>query len=642
MSEPVPETIAWLIFFSPLAAFAGIALGGRRRPDLAGLLTIGAIGAAFLLSLWVCVEAIGRDGLPMGYAPHVLFDAGSLVVNVGIRLDGLTAVMLAVVTGVSLLVQIYSRGYLHGDSGGGRYYAFMALFTASMLGLILASNLLMLFVFWELVGLTSYLLIGFWFHRPAAAAAAKKAFLVTRAGDLGLLAALIMVWNQAGTFEISAIHTAFLEAVQAGIIAEGWLTAIALGLVAGAVGKSAQFPLHIWLPDAMEGPTPVSALVHSATMVAAGVYLLARFFPVLEASTEASHAIAWIGAGTALGAALLAVVQVDIKRVLAYSTISQLGYMMFALGVGGLAAAVFHLFTHAFFKALLFLGSGSVHHATNTFDMRRMGGLRRHMPITYLTFVIGTLSLAGVIPLAGFWSKDEILIDAWEHNRGVFALGLAAAGLTGFYMVRAIILTFHGDYRGGAPPEPGEHGSDPLHPHESPRSMAWPLLLLAVPAIGAGFLAFGGAFQTWVYGSLPQPHEGEFLWKTGIFAASTAVALAGIGGAVAVYQARVIDMARVREHALVRPLHTLLVNKFYMDLLVEEILVRGVFYRGGAYFMAVIDSEIIDGAVNGVAKGVGGVGRIGRLAQDGQVQTMGVALGMGAVIIWGAVVIFQG
>ena len=408
------------------------------------------------------IEAIGVDGHSLGYGAHTLFTAGPLNVELGVGIDGLTAVMLVVVTGVSLLVQVYSTGYMDGDHGYRRYFMYMALFTTAMLGLILAGNLLMLFVFWELVGVTSYFLIGFWFHKPSAAAAAKKAFLVTRLGDLGLLAAMILIWDRTGTFNIAEInHGAELLLINGVMLGQTAITLLALGLIAGAIGKSAQFPLHIWLPDAMEGPTPVSALVHSATMVAAGVYLLARFFPVIEASATASNLIAWIGAGTAFGAAVLALVQTDIKRVLAYSTISQLAFMMFAIGVGGYAAAVFHLMTHAFFKALLFLGSGSVNHATNTFDMRKMGGLRMSMPITFITFGIGTLALTGIIPFAGFWSKDEILIDAWLHNKGVFVLGLLAAGLTAAYMVRVIYMTFLGEYRGGEQPEPGEHGVDP-------------------------------------------------------------------------------------------------------------------------------------------------------------------------------------
>ena len=642
MSEPVPEVVVWLILALPAASFVLIAALYpllRTRPAPAGWIAMLAIGGALGIAIWTLVEAIGADGRPMGFGTHELVDVGSLLVNIGIRLDGLTAVMLVVVTAVSFLVQVYSSGYMHGDCGYARYYAYISLFTTAMLGLVLVDNLVVLFAFWELVGLSSYLLIGFWFHKPTAAAAAKKAFLVTRLGDLGLLAALIFIWARAGTLDIATINTEVVGAVGLGLLGQTTLTLFALGLVAGAVGKSAQFPLHIWLPDAMEGPTPVSALIHAATMVVAGVYLLARFFPVLEASATASDLIAWVGVGTALGAGMVAVVQTDIKRVLAYSTISQIGFMMFALGTGAYAAAIFHLMTHAFFKSLLFLGAGSVSHATNTFDMRRMGGLRRSMPVTYLTFVIGALSLSGVIPLAGFWSKDEILIEAWDHEKAIFALGLAASGLTAFYMFRAIVLTFHGSYKGGEQPEPGEHGSDPAQPQESPWSMRGVLVLLAFPAIAAGFLAFGGEFQSWVLGALPDPEEGHFEFDVGVFLASTVAAAAGIGAAVAVYQRRLIDVAALREGPL-RPLHRALENKLYMDVLVEDWLVRRFFYGGLAKAAARIDAEGVDRVLDGIWQGGFEAGRWGRLVQNGQVQTMAVALTAGGVVIWGVVVIF--
>ena len=661
MNEPVAEGLIWLIFFLPVASFFAITVGLRHRPRLAALLTILAIFVAFSGSVHVLVDVIREDGHPVGFSSYELFSAGDFIVNVGARIDGLSAVMLVVVTGVSLLVQVYSLGYMKGDGGFARYYAYMSLFTAAMLGLILADNLLMLFVFWELVGAASYFLIGFWFHKPAAVAAAKKAFIVTRFGDLGLLAALILIWSRAGTLNIAAINTEVVELVELGILSQTMLTLFALGLAAGAIGKSAQFPLHFWLPDAMEGPTPVSALVHSATMVAAGVYLLARFFPVVEASQFASDFIAWIGAVTAVGAALLAVVQTDIKRVLAYSTISQLAYMMFAIGVGGYAAAVFHLTTHAFFKSLLFLGSGSVNHATNTFDMRKMGGLRKSMPITYITFLIGALSLAGVIPLAGFWSKDEILIDAWAHNKAIFAFGLAAAGLTAFYMFRAIAMTFHGDYKGGQPASGGQTTTqpapdgqtttqpapdaqsdhDPAHPHESERAMTVPLLVLAVLAVIAGWIGFGGEFQGWVLGALPEGEEGEFLWDTGIFIASTLLAVAGISAAIAIYIRREIDPARVREHHLVRPLHRLLERKYYADVFAEDILVRRVFYNGIAKSANAVDRYVVDGLVNAAGYGTLAIGWLAKFLQNGQTQTAGAMLFAGGIVIFGAVVIFQ-
>ena len=664
----MPETVFWIILLLPLTAFAIAAwfsLNPRLPspapewdpsyprswkpiadlfcgPRLASTPLIAALFVAFLLSVWTLIEAIGVDGHSLGYGAHTLFTAGPLNVELGVGIDGLTAVMLVVVTGVSLLVQVYSTGYMEADHGYRRYFMFMALFTTAMLGLILASNLLMLFVFWELVGVTSYFLIGFWFHKPSAAAAAKKAFLVTRLGDLGLLAALILIWDRTGTLNIAEInHGAELLLINGVMLGQTVITLFALGLIAGAIGKSAQFPLHIWLPDAMEGPTPVSALVHSATMVAAGVYLLARFFPVIEASATASNLIAWIGAGTAFGAALLALVQTDIKRVLAYSTISQLAYMMFAIGVGGYAAAVFHLMTHAFFKALLFLGSGSVNHSTNTFDMRKMGGLRMSMPITFITFGIGTLALTGIIPFSGFWSKDEILIDAWLHNKGVFVLGLLAAGLTAAYMVRVIYMTFLGEYRGGEQPEPGEHGVDPAHPHESPRSMTTPLIILAVLATVTGFLTFGGEFQTWVYGALPEAHAGKFQWHWGIFLGSTALALASGGAAFMFMHHR----ERVRQLGLgkIWPLpeaRHFAERLFYLDDLGEKVLTRQLFYRGIARAAHEFDVRVVDGTVNAVWRDVMSVSGLVRFGQNGWVQAGTLAIGLGVIIIFAAVVLF--
>ena len=442
----ISEQVLWAILCAPLIAWGIIVLGGRKNPTIAGYLAIAGIGAACILSYVTLFNVIDAHG---GIATHTheWFTAGSLTVNLGVRVDGLTAVMLVVVTSVSLLVQLYSTGYMDGDHGEGRYFAHMCLFTFSMLGLVLADNLFQIFIFWELVGLCSYLLIGFWFHKPSAAAAAKKAFITTRIGDLGLLAALLLIFRETGGFDVAGIQHWAADPTTDGTL----VTLFALGIFAGAAGKSAQFPLHVWLPDAMEGPTPVSALIHAATMVAAGVYLVARFFPVFEATSDARTVVAWIGATTAILAATIALVQTDFKRVMAYSTISQLGYMMMALGTLGYVAAIFHLFTHAFFKALLFLGTGSVNHSTNTFDMRKMGGLKKYMPITYWTFIVGSLSLAGIFPLAGFWSKDEILLDAWNHNRGLWAVGVTVAFMTAFYMFRAIFLTFHGTYKGGQP-----------------------------------------------------------------------------------------------------------------------------------------------------------------------------------------------
>ena len=671
----MPETIYWVILFLPLTAFALAGLSALNQnlqrqipewdpsyprswkpiadlfcgPRLASTPLIIALSVAFVLAVINLIDTIGARGLPVDIGTHLLFSAGDLRVNLGVRIDGLTSVMLVVVTGVSLLVQVYSTGYMDGDHGYRRYFAFMALFTTSMLGLILADNLIMLFAFWELVGLTSYLLIGFWFHRPAAAAAAKKAFLVTRLGDLGLLAAMILIYSRTGTLDIAQINALADQGAEAGMfvmdtlmISQTALTLFGLGLIAGAIGKSAQFPLHIWLPDAMEGPTPVSALVHSATMVAAGVYLLARFFPVIHASSTASDLIAWIGAGTAMGAAILALVQVDIKRVLAYSTISQLAYMMFAIGVGGYAAAVFHLMTHAFFKALLFLGSGSVNHSTNTFDMRRMGGLRFAMPITFATFVVGTLSLAGIIPFSGFWSKDEILIVAWADNKGVFVLGLLAAGLTAAYMVRAVYMTFFGEYRGGEEVAPGEHGNaHPEQPHESPRSMTAPLIILSVIAVISGFLTLGGEFQTWVYGALPHPHDGSFHWSWGIFLGSTALALAAGAAAFLFMHHR----ERVRSWGVggiwpAPELQRFATELFYMDALGERVLARRVFYGWIAQSAHWFDVNVVDGVVNHAWRQGVNLSNTARFVQNGWVQAGTLSIGLGGVIIWVAVVLF--
>ena len=406
----IPEAASWLILFLPLISFLLIVFVVRplfgSAAIVAGLVAVLSIGASFVLSVWALASVIDTPGHLQDYSSHAWMDIGVLQIKMGILMDSLTAIMLIVVTGVSLMVQIYSLGYMKHDASIARFFAYMSLFTCSMLGLVMADNLIMLFVFWELVGLSSYLLIGFWHDRPSAAAAAKKAFIVTRFGDLGFLIAILGVYMTLGA---EGLDIAYLNEAAGGPLAGIALTLVALGIFAGAAGKSGQFPLHTWLPDAMEGPTPVSALIHAATMVAAGVFLVARMFPLFEASTAAMTTVAYIGAGTALFAATMGLVMTDIKRVLAYSTVSQLGFMMFALGVGAVPAAIFHLFTHAFFKALLFLGSGSVNHATGTYDIRRMGGLAKPMPWTFVTFAIGGLAISGIPPFSGFWSKDEIL-----------------------------------------------------------------------------------------------------------------------------------------------------------------------------------------------------------------------------------------
>ncbi len=636
LTPTIDQAVLWAIMGCPLAAWGLIALYLRKLPAIAGYAAILGIGAAMLLSYVTLFNVIDASGGVAQYTRE-WFTAGDLTVPIGVRVDGLTAVMLVVVTTVAFLVQVYSTGYMQGDPGYGRYFAHMCLFTTSMLGLVLADNLFQMFIFWELVGLCSYLLIGFWFHKPSAAAAAKKAFIVTRIGDLGLLAALLLVWTRAGTFDVTAIQ----EWAASGEAKSALVTLFALGLFAGAAGKSAQFPLHVWLPDAMEGPTPVSALIHAATMVAAGVYLVARFFPVFEASPDAADVVAWVGAITAILAATMALVQTDLKRVLAYSTVSQLGYMMLSLGALGYVAAIFHLFTHAFFKALLFLGSGSVNHATNTFDMQKMGGLRKHMPVTYWTFVIGSLSLAGIFPLAGFWSKDEILLDAWRHDRALWAIGAVVAFMTAFYMFRAIFLTFHGTYRGGEPvdhhdPDNHFHG-DPAHPHESPWAMKAPLLALAIPSIAAGWFAYDHMFKDFIEAALP--HEGHHgsSFEIGIAVSSTIIALAGIGTAYVIYIRRWVDSSSIR--ATFAPFALVFERKYFLDDLYEGLFVRNIFYRGWCRLLETVDRRIVDGIVNGI----GQVGRAAssrlRAVQVGEVQSYGLGVAAGVIIIFLAVIV---
>ncbi len=629
-SPTIDEWLLWAILASPLTAWALIALYFRRLPAVAGYLAIAGIGISCVISFVTLFNVIDADGA-IAQHTHEWFTAGDVVVNLGVRVDGLTAVMLVVVTSVSLLVQVYSTGYMAGDAGYGRYFAHMCLFTTSMLGLVLADNLFMLFIFWELVGLSSYLLIGFWFHKPSAAAAAKKAFIVTRIGDLGLLAALLLIWSRAGTFDIAGIH----HWAASGEASDKIVTLFALGIFAGAAGKSAQFPLHVWLPDAMEGPTPVSALIHAATMVAAGVYLVARFFPVFEVSADASEVVAWIGAATALIAATIALVQTDLKRVLAYSTVSQLGYMMLALGALGYVAAIFHLFTHAFFKALLFLGSGSVNHGTNTFDMRKMGGLRKKMPVTFWTFVIGSLSLAGIFPLAGFWSKDEILLDAWRYDRALWFMAATVAFMTAFYMFRAIFLTFFGEYKGGEPvdhhdPDNHFHG-DPAHPHESPWPMRAPLLILAVPAVLAGLFNVNHDFGDFINHALPElPHHDESTFEWGIALSSLGLALAGIGLAWAIYFKRWVASASLREVFL--PLAGVFERKYFLDDIYEDIFVRGIFHRGWNRLLELNDRYVIEGVVNGSGRLVRGVSNGLRPIQNGLLQTYGLGFAAGVII----------
>ena len=650
----ITEAAAWWIFGLPLASFIIISfvirplLGATR---LSGYTTVAAMAGSLALSVWALTSVTGEEGA-IGFEPNSWLAIGSpgggvsFDLQIGILLDSLTAIMLIVVSGVSLMVQVYSQGYMRGDPGYSRYFAYMSLFTASMLGLVLSRNLIQLFAFWELVGLSSYLLIGFWHDRPAAAAAAKKAFLVTRVGDFGFLLALLYIFYNRETFTANGLNPFDIPDIHiaAGILGTGVVTWIAVGLFAGAVGKSAQFPLHTWLPDAMEGPTPVSSLIHAATMVAAGVFLVARMFPLFEHSGVAMNAVAMIGGFTAIFAASMGLVSNDIKRVLAYSTVSQLGYMMLALGVGAPVAAMFHLFTHAFFKCLLFLGAGSVNHATGTFDMRYMGGLRKAMPITYATTFIAGLSLAGIFPLAGFWSKDEVLAAALDGEHAatsgvsvlVFWMALAAVFMTSFYIFRLIFMTFHGEFRGGvdAQPEaertPGEHH---VHLAESPVVMWLPMALLALAAVGAGFLAN----PTFDFIGIPAHAFSEFLHEEGgeinlaLAISSTGVALAGVLLAVLMYQTKQTspdDWVKATG-----PAYKILTQRYYLDHLYEGFIVRRVLYGGLFRITAWFDERVVDGLVDLAGWSARGSGRALGMLQTGQVQAYGVGISVGVVAI---------
>ncbi len=626
----MPYQVAWVIFLLPLFSFLVISLILRpffnHKPKLGGYTIIACLFGSLGLSIWALISVLAAPGhtLPVPDINWVIIEGG-VTIHLGLIMDSLTAVMLIVVTGVSLMVQIYSQGYMHGDPGYHRYFGFMSLFTMSMLGLVLADNLLLLFVFWELVGLCSYLLIGFWFHRPAAANAAKKAFIVTRVGDFGFLAAILLLFTNTGTFDIAQLHGLAI----AGTLAGTTLTWAAIGIFAGAVGKSAQFPLHTWLPDAMEGPTPVSALIHAATMVAAGVFLVARMFPLFEHSVEAVTTVAIIGGFTAIFAASMGLVMNDIKRVLAYSTISQLGYMMLGLGTGGIVVGIFHLFNHAFFKALLFLGAGSVNHATGTFDIRQMGGLRKVMPWTYATFLIASLSIAGIWPLAGFWSKDEILASSLGSQPILFYLAMITVFMTAFYMFRVVFLTFGGEYRGGGSDAHG-HGAKP---HESSSVMVVPMVILAVLAVVSGFWNVTGQFGAFMgHGETHSFVYGFF----GILAhplpwISLIMAGLGILLAYAMYSAKWLSAERVGR--MFAPLYALFSRKYWFDELYENIFVRKSLVNGWFVGLQKFDDNGVDGAVNGIANTTIAGGRTIRRAQTGQLQLYGLFIGIGVLAI---------
>jgi NADH-quinone oxidoreductase subunit L len=563
----------WLIPAFPLLAAAIGALLKRAQRRFAAGVAIAAMSVSFVLATIAFGHLLFRPQRIFVNLPWMQF--GSEWIKLGWILDPLSAIMLVMVTFVGLLIFIYSTAYMHHDENFTRFFCFLSLFAGAMLGLLIANSLLLLFMCWEVVGLTSYLLIGFWFERPAAAAAAKKAFITTRIGDLGLLLGMVWLYAQTGTLVFYDHGAGCMEKAALGVLASQ-ATGIGLLIFCGAVGKSGQLPLHVWLPDAMEGPTPVSALIHAATMVAAGVYLVARVYPLMSSpGSTALHVVAWVGALTAIFAALVAVAQEDIKRILAYSTVSQLGYMMVGLGVGGVATGVFHLVAHAFFKALLFLGAGSViHGCAGEQDIREMGGLRKWMPVTFATYSMGTLALCGFPLFSGFWSKDAILHAAygWSFSRVPFYLGAIGALLTAFYMTRQVCYVFFGHRRKGAVPEPvvpAETASVDAHDaaHESPATMTVPLVLLAVLAVLFGLL--GTPAWPWLQGFLdlqPATFDLHQLMEDGVpqlMLVSSLLVFAGLGLGWWLYGRRPIKHAADPDPLRFRVLQ----NAFYVDRL---------------------------------------------------------------------------
>ncbi|MFH1825422.1 MAG: NADH-quinone oxidoreductase subunit L [Candidatus Firestonebacteria bacterium] len=568
---------SFLIPVLPLLAFCINIFFGKKLKNKSAYISISAISISFFLSLLIFIRMLFIT-TPVEYKIEWI-RIGNFNFELGMLIDGLTSVMLLVVTIVSLLVQVYSIGYMHNDTRYSRYYAYMSLFTFAMLLLVLANNFLEIFISWELVGLCSYLLIGFWFEKKSASDAGKKAFITTKIGDVGFFIGILMLFTCTGTFNFVEIS----KAISGGLITGTTLTIIAVLVFCGAIGKSAQFPLHVWLPDAMEGPTPVSALIHAATMVAAGVYLVARSYFLFDKSPEALLVVAYIGTFTAFFAATIALVANDIKRVLAYSTISQLGYMIMGLGVGGYSAGMFHLTTHAFFKALLFLCAGSVIHGTGIQDIREMGGLSKKMKITFITFLVAALSISGVPPFSGFYSKDEILSVAFmEGHIWIYLIGTFTAFLTAFYMFRLFFLTFTGETR------------SKLHPHESPSNMTIPLIILAIFSVVSGFLLTRGH----IFLKLVNFPGREFIGEESshfVMFTSVVVGLLGIFLAWVIYYKKLISAEKIANS--VPLLYKILINKYYVDEIYDKIIVQPVMSVAGGF--AKFDSKVIDGAVNG-------------------------------------------
>src|SRR6202142_1818513 len=599
----------WLIPALPLLGFLINGLAGRRLPK-AVIHTV-AVGTVALAFLWVLKTVAALQPLAV---PHIerYFDwirVGDLRIGFDLAADRLTAVMLLVVTGVGLLIHIYSIGYMAHEGGYYRFFAYLNLFMFFMLTLVLAANFLLMFVGWEGVGLCSYLLIGFWFLKKSATNAANKAFIVNRIGDFGFTLAIFLLYLNFKSLDFGTVFSGLAGwQTDTGM---GTLTIIGLLLLLGATGKSAQLPLYVWLPDAMEGPTPVSALIHAATMVTAGVYMIARSAPLFLKAPIAMDWVAGIGLATAFFAATIGLVQNDIKRVFAYSTVSQLGYMFLGVGTGAFGAGIFHLVTHAFFKALLFLGAGSVIHAlSGEQDMRRMGGLWKKTPVTFGVMLAATVAIAGIPPFAGFWSKDEILLSAWQRSPVLFWIGVLTAAMTSFYVFRVLFLTFFGTYRGEA------------HAHESPPVMTVPLVLLALLSLG------GGLFEVskWLGPMFPEhaPPDNPLL-----LAASVSAAFGGALVAWALYSWRpaLPDVFAAR----LKWLYLAALNKYKVDEIYNATVVRPLVGTSREVLWRGIDVEVIDGAVNGIGRRALGIGSLLRLAQSGYIRSYAAWVLLGAV-----------
>ncbi|MCO5219664.1 MAG: NADH-quinone oxidoreductase subunit L [Thermomicrobiales bacterium] len=633
--------LLYLIPLLPLVAFVINIFWGRTYiKGNAHWIAIPAAVGSWILSILVFRE-IYTEHHAISQRLFTWIPAGDFNITVSLYADQLTAIMLLVVSSIGMLVCVYSVGYMHGEDGYYRFFSYIPLFIFSMLMLVLADNLLTLFIFWEAVGLCSYFLIGYYFKRRSAGNAAKKAFIVNRVGDLAFgIGIMLTYW----TFDTIYFHgeEGILEQAyhfaDHGISA-GTITAIAILLFIGACGKSAQFPLHIWLPDAMEGPTPVSALIHAATMVTAGIYMSARSYTIFISSEDAMLFVSVIGAITAFMAASIALTQHDIKKVVAYSTVSQLGYMALALGTGAWLAAIFHLMTHAFFKGLLFLGSGSVIHGMHgEQDMRKMGGLRKHMPITFWTFLIGSAANAGVFPLAGFWSKDEIIVGAWisDNPFGKIAaiVALMAAFLTALYMFRLVFLVFFGE----------ERFDKHVHPHESGPWMAVPLVILAVASVFVGFVGFppeDGAFHEFLHHAFEHVHAHHvsmtMTWTFGIV--STVVALSGIAVAYVTYMRKAIDTTALATRFA--GLYNFLLNKWFVDEFFMAAIVNPM--KDIAQFLwKVVDVRVIDGTVNGVGTGISAASQRLRKTQTGSVANYALEIGIGLVLVLGIFLIAFG